>query len=458
MWNGNSWIRLSYNGSGTGLPYDVGNVMDIGVHPYGGNVDCAGIVWTVGADKTGRDAITATTTVNVNDPVHSFSATANTVISDFAGAPGRGVTNDSDCRYYGIATDAKERIWMAGGLGHAKACSFDGTALLSNYGKVWTAATVGAALTSGWKSYDFDAVTGPASGAIAPYPVAPTTFYKASAFHTLGRGINIDVNNNVFMGLDVNPWNGTDLSGNPAYGMAGVSFNPDVAGTIACNAPGMLEDGGACAANGNLNWAINTLNTTKPDYDYPSGWTKVGGSTIGVGLDTNGQPWFGNFHGTSSDLTSGKAVQVDSATGKVLNSVDVGYGVYSYSDFTGYALRHITINTPVYQTYIEGCGATPDFTAWNGLGYNIADPTGTDVVLNVRVVNDLANIATATNYVACSSVQTGGCANPIDLTAIGVPQGRYLVVLATLVPRVCDPLGTAPIIYGYSADMSCPGN
>jgi len=437
MWNGSSWIRLSYNGGGTGLPYDVGNVMDIGVHPYGGNVDFAGIVWTVGSDSKGRDAITATTTVNVIDPVHSFKAPANTVISDFALAPDRGVTNASDCRYYGIATDAKERVWMAGGLGHAKACSFDGTALLSNYGQLWSPA-VATAMQSAWKSYDFDAVTGPASGAPAPYPVAPTTYYKASAFHSLGRGINVDVSNNVFMGIDMNPWNGTDILGQPAYGMAGVSFNPDVDGGIVCTTPG--STGAACANNGTLNWAINTQNTTKPAFDYPSGWTKVGGSTIGVGLDTDGQPWFGNFHGTSTDLTSGKAVQVDSKTGKVLNSVDVGYGVYSYSDFTGYALRHITINQPVYQTYIEGCGATPNFTAWNALGYTVDATAGTDIILNVRIVDDLANIPTATNYLACSSVQTGGCANPIDLTALGVPQGRYMVILATLVPKVCDPL------------------
>jgi hypothetical protein len=55
-------------------------------------------------------------------------------------------------------------------------------------------------------------------------------------------------------------------------------------------------------------------------------------------------------------------------------------------------------------------------------------------------------------------VQSGLCANPIDLSALGVPQGHFLVILAKLIPKVCDPLGTAPVIYGFNAAMSCAGN
>src|SRR5262249_52378581 len=162
-----------------------------------------------------------------------------------------------------------------------------------------------------------------------------------------------------------------------------VSFNPDGgnAGTVPCGTP---NSAGTACSKAALNWAYNDGDT--PD----SGVDSVGGGTIGVDIDNEDRPWFGKFGGINHGA-GGLAVQRDAKTGAINtnNKVQVGQGVYSYSDFTGYALRHITLSDSTYETYFQACSQEPELTQWTGLDWQYSAPPGTQLSLQVSVVNGL---------------------------------------------------------------------
>ncbi len=121
MWNSAGWIRLSYNGAGSGIPFDVGSVIYPGASPYGAAVDCAGIIWGTGTNAFGEDVLTATSTVAVTDPNTLVSVAPYTVMTDFAiNNAGTvtyqyGIPKPSTNFHYGIASDINQNIWSAAG-------------------------------------------------------------------------------------------------------------------------------------------------------------------------------------------------------------------------------------------------------------------------------------------------------------------------------------------------------
>jgi len=442
MWTGAKWIQLGENPM-SGTPYDVSSVVSAGVAPYGASVDCRGILWSVGQTSSGAYALSGITTVGVNDSVHNFTAPALTILTGDAG-----IVNSSDCTKYGIASDPSEKIWLAAGTGGAKACSWDATVLLQDLGNNPTPATAAQQATDvskGWNTYDFTAVKATVGGGSG-------TSLFSDGIGAVSRGINLDRFGNVYMGMDTHPWSGKDITQTSiANGMGAVSFFPgDAGGTVPCGTPKAQPTGAVCTA-AKLNWAYNDGNAalTSP----------LGGGTIGVDIDNEDRPWFGNFGGVDGGL-GGLAVQLDATSGAVKQSVPVGQGVYSYSDFTGYALRHITLSTSIYETSFQSCGQEPELTTWNGLGWSFNLPAGTDLQLQVSVVNslDTASVNAATQCILCTSAAAGTCAGPFDLTGCGLPQGSYLVVTVTLFPKACDPAGTSPTLYSLSPSATCSGN
>jgi len=444
MWNGAGWIRLSYNGAGSGIPFDVGSVIYPGASPYGAAVDCAGIIWGTGTNALGADVLTATSTVAVTDPATLVSVPAYTVMSDFA-VNNNGVVTDqygipkpATNYHYGIASDINQNIWSAAGEGGPLASSFNAKKLFTilaglDAGFV-SQSLFQQGLNLGWSTYDFSS--------IAPGPSFQPFGNVAGNGAGYARGINVDRYNNVYVGIDIFPWQ--------QGGQGTLSFSPNIAGTIPC----ILYDGGSCQA-AQLNWAYSNVDAGGH------------GGTVGVDIDAQGNPWAGNY-----GQPQGLAVQFSAFDGGILNEVPVGNGTYSYSDFTGYALRYITLQRAVYQQSVAGCGVSPELTVWNSLSYTAELPTGTDLQIDVRVTNSLnpAVISAATDYTVCDSVSHPANAattcprnadQSLNLSYFNLPQGYYLTVFVTLSPSICgggSSQANSPTLYDLATGQSCSGN
>ncbi len=441
MWNGATWVVLGEAAPSGGAAFDVSNTVYTGVDPYGASVDCAGVIWGVGASQSGGIGLSATTTVAVNDPSAGLALAPYQVLTTWNTGSGTqyGVPNTSQCAFYGISSDLKERVWIAGGSNGARACSFDATQLLANYSNIvglpgsWS--TLQSAMKQAWRSYDFRTDAADYNDAYA-------------------RGINVDKNGNVYVGVDLGPWNGGQ--GN---GAAGLSFNPDCpdGGASSCPASGtsakcyLTSSGTNCQVSGEVNWAFSDGSPMTH-----------GNGTVGVDLDANGNPWFGSY---GAALGTGVAMQLDPATGTPQSTVNVGHGVYSYSDFSGYALRNITLATGAYSQAFQGCLSAPEFTTWQAVGYDASTPPGTDIAIQVVVTNSLdpAVIQNLTPVTICNSVQSGSCGNPISLQPFNLPGGQYLLVEALLIPKICSANGGAsaldkPTLYGLNVVSTCPGS
>jgi hypothetical protein len=444
MWSGANWVQLGYAPT-HGAAYDVETVVNnSGIQPYGATVDCRGILWSVGQTPAGAYGLAAITTVQVNDTDHNYtSPSAVTVLTGSSG-----LVNSSDCTKYGIASDAQERIWLAAGTGGAKACSFDGTVLLHDLGNNPTPALPATLTTDemkGWRSYDFTNIKNTVGA-------APGTVAFSAGRGAVSRGINLDKYGNVYMGMDTHPWSGIN-PGTLAIenGMGAVSFFPDGgSGTVPCGIPGAA---GTACPNATLNWAYN-------DGDAPTTFAR-GGGTIGVDLDNEDRPWFGNYGGVDGGVT-GMAVQLQPGNGSLGYQIATGSGVYSYSDFTGYALRHITLADSFYEQYFQACGQEPELTFWKALGWTATVPPGTDMTVQVAVVNalDTATLNAASYCTVCAGVNTAmpACTNPFNLSGCNLPLGSYLVVDVKLVPKACDIAGTAPTLFTLNPVSECAGN
>jgi hypothetical protein len=416
MWNGTSMVHLGYSSPYTGgAPYDVVKVINTGVNPYGATVDCAGIVWS-GAVGVGN--LAAVTTIPLNDPATGLNIPADTLISPFGG-----IQNSSSCAQYGISSDVKERIWLASWTSGSKACSFNAGALLADYagytGGTITPAAMAADMQAAWSTYDLGGQASPCGGN--------------------GRGINTDKNNNVYMAYDCGA-------------SSAIAFNPDILGTVGCNSP---NSGGAACPKGSFTWAAEAHNGGNDE-------------SIGIDLDADGNIWVGNYNSAS-------AVQFNGTTGAYMNRVSLGNNVYSYSDFSGYALRNITLSSGLLSQVFNGCGTSPEFTQWQTLSYTVSTPTGTDVEIEVQPTNSLdpATLANETPITVCQSVVNGNCAgspqvctpcgDPINLEQFNLPGSQYLVVDVLLFPKICSQNGGAtatdkPVLYGLNITEFCPGN
>ncbi len=444
MWNGAGWIRLSYNGAGSGIPFDVGSVLYPGASPYGAAVDCAGIIWGTGTNAFGADVLTATSTVAVTDPATLVSVPPYTVMTNFAVNNGGVVTNQygipkpATNYHYGISSDINENIWSAAGEGGPLASAFNAKKLFTVLAGVDAGFVSQSLFQQGlnlaWSTYDFSN--------LAPGPSFQPFGNVAGNGAAYARGINVDRYSNVYVGVDLYPWQ--------EGGQGVVAFQQSDGGVIPC----YLYDGGSCPG-GKLNWAYGLVDAGGH------------GGTVGVDIDAQGNPWAGNY-----GQPGGLAVQFSAYDGGILSQIPVGNGTYSYSDFTGYALRYITLQRAVYEQSIPGCGVSPELTVWNSLAYTAELPTGTDLQIDVRVTNSInpSVISMATDYTVCDSVTHPANAattcprNPdqsINLSYFNLPQGYYLTVFVTLSPSICgggSSQANSPTLYDLATGQSCPGN
>ncbi|MHB8872974.1 MAG: Vgb family protein [Myxococcaceae bacterium] len=161
-------------------------------------------------------------------------------------------------------------------------------------------------------------------------------------------------------------------------------------------------------------------------------------SSIGVGLDGDGQPWTNNY--------SGNAMRIDKNTGAITRTTQQGAGLYTYSDFTGYQLRKFTSPRGTYRKDMRGCSAD---TTWKSVVWDASVPPNTSVKLYVKVAStaDGLNSSTATRYGPFTT-------SPADLAAAGVPKAEYM----RLEFQLSSANGTSsPALKSFSVVWSCEG-
>ena len=159
--------------------------------------------------------------------------------------------------------------------------------------------------------------------------------------------------------------------------------------------------------------------------------------SIGVGLDGDGNAWVNNY--------SGNAFRVDRTTGAITRTAQQTQGLYTYSDFTGYQLRHFTAPRGTYAQVLQGCGPQTTFQV---LTWQAQTPAGTSVTAYVRSAATQAGLASAPRFGPFSQ-------SPVDLSAAGVPAGAFLLVEFVLT----SPLnGVTPALEAFHVDWNCEGN
>ena len=157
-------------------------------------------------------------------------------------------------------------------------------------------------------------------------------------------------------------------------------------------------------------------------------------AAVGVGLDDFGNVWL-------IGQDSGSAVRVDPDTGAA-REFPVGDSPYTYSDFTGFAFRTITVPTGTARTQLEGCSLGP--TEWEELRWRADLPAGATVRARVR--------AAASRELLSMAVWRG----PFDATPAAIdalPSEAFLEVEFTLRE---GPSNATPILRDYAVQFNCP--
>ena len=172
-------------------------------------------------------------------------------------------------------------------------------------------------------------------------------------------------------------------------------------------------------------------------FDFPAGSDE----TIGVGVDFNLMIWGVNRNSGNE----GTACRVDPDTGAT-SCFPTGLGTYTYSDFTGFALRNFTAPLGTYWQIFEGC-PLPIETQWKQVTWEATVPDGTAVTIYVKAADTIDGLQTAVRHGPFDE-------SPADLIAAGEIKGHYLwveVVLST------DVEGLTPVFKGLGVQWICGG-
>ncbi|HUM09574.1 MAG TPA: hypothetical protein VLT82_01370 [Myxococcaceae bacterium] len=320
---------------------------------------------------------------------------------------------------YGSAVDAKNRLWIAHRVQNTVAVIDTNTASLlagaisppsgfprggygiavDKQGRVWmpnwgstpantatryTPPTSGPIDAGTWDKFDFSALTSPSGTRIGQ-----------------GRGVTVDDEGVV--------WFSGDRNNN---GSAALVWGADI------------NDGGVRM--------FPSAGTPTGLIDATSVWSKT---SIGIGLDQNKNLWVNN--------NSGNVMRIDRATGGVTTSANQAGQLYTYSDFTGYQLRHITLNQGSFSQTVSGCSR---YAEWDTVTWNAITPPNTSVVLFVRGSNNL-DFTVSQEY----GPFTGSPAN-LQAAPGPVPQFKYLLLKFLLTSKD----GTSqPYLLDFNVTSKC---
>ena len=176
--------------------------------------------------------------------------------------------------------------------------------------------------------------------------------------------------------------------------------------------------------------------------DATSTWSKT---SIGIGLDQNKNLWVNN--------STGNVMRIDRNTGGVITSANQAGALYTYSDFTGYQLRHITLNQGSFSQTVAGCSR---YAEWDTVTWDAITPPNTSVVLFVRGSNNL-DFTVSQEYgpfggpPACSTTGTTTTCN-VQLSPGPVPQFKYILLKFLLTSQDGT---TQPYLLGFSVTSKC---
>lgn len=160
--------------------------------------------------------------------------------------------------------------------------------------------------------------------------------------------------------------------------------------------------------------------------------------TVGVGLDKDRNVWMINQE-------SGSATRVNPDTGES-REFAVGSLPYTYSDFTGFALRTFTVPNGFLRTTFEGCAVGP--TEWEQLTWDATVRRSTRIEVRIRTAGSEAALRTAT-WLGPFTEQ------PVDLSLPPGPpgNGRFMEVEIVLVSEDEE---TSPRLQTLDVQFNCP--
>lgn len=163
-----------------------------------------------------------------------------------------------------------------------------------------------------------------------------------------------------------------------------------------------------------------------------------GRGAIGIGLDADHRVWLVNQQSSS-------ATRVDVESGAV-SHFGAGDLPYTYSDFTGFALRRITAQTGFIRDVLSGCELGP--SEWEQLSVDADLPSGTRVQVRVRAAASREELERAMWFGPFER-------EVVDLLveARGLPQAQLLEVEARL---VSDTRSSSPALRQIVVRLHCP--
>lgn len=299
---------------------------------------------------------------------------------------------------YGIGIDGKNRVWLGGhpsagfvNTVHPVAIRYDPDTD-PNGGTATNGGTAGK-----WTFFDFNGVSS-----------------QLGTFMGRPRGIAADDQGFVWMAADTRSNSaGADPNSNQYASML-IGFNGD--------------DGGVKLfqpSNGSASYGLADLTDSRTN------------NSIGVGIDENNQIWMNNY--------SGNVTRVDRNTGDVLRSAQQPGGLYSYSDFTGYQLRHFTAPQGKFHTDFNTCG--PSYaTTFNGLTWDATIPAGTSLTVLLRVAETAAGLSGRS--VQTYTIASSGLNN---LSGLNIPPAHFAQVEFIL----ASPGSGTPSIHDFNLTWTC---
>jgi hypothetical protein len=161
-------------------------------------------------------------------------------------------------------------------------------------------------------------------------------------------------------------------------------------------------------------------------------------TSIGVGIDSDNNIWVNNYSGT--------AMRIARTDGGVLKTPAQAGSLYTYSDFTGYQLRHFTAPLGRFWRDFQGCSPS---TGWASVTWDATTPPRTAVQLFVRTAARLQDLGNAPAYGPFN-------ASPADLrnTPGPVPRSEFIRVEFRLTSS--DGLST-PVLNSFYLSYTCGG-
>ena len=161
-------------------------------------------------------------------------------------------------------------------------------------------------------------------------------------------------------------------------------------------------------------------------------------ASTGVGLDSAGRVWLINQDSSS-------ATRLDLASGEA-REYPTGESPYTYSDFTGFALRTFTAPNGFMRAQVEGCAIGP--TEWERLDWSASVPAGSRIEVRARAANRAVDLPSAT-WLGPWTVRPTDLALPPG----PVPALRFLELEISL---FSDDTESTPTIDELVVQFNCP--